>query len=58
MVQEDYDDEEEGGDDTTESSVLISPPRFNDDDETEVSLCRIMVIDNFGNVIKLYHCVS
>ena len=38
MVQEDYEDEEEeGGLDTTES-VLIAPPRFNDDDETEVSL--------------------
>ena len=57
MVQEDYDDEEEGGDDTTEG-VLIAPPLFNDDDETEVSFCQMMVIDNFGNVIKLYHCVS
>ena len=38
LVQEDYEDEEEeGGLDTTES-VLIAPPRFNDDDETEVSL--------------------
>ena len=58
MVQEDYDDEEEGGDDTTESSVLISPPRFNDDDETEVSFCQTMLIENVGNVIKFYHCVS
>ena len=50
MVQEDYDDEEEGGDDTTEG-VLIAPPLFNDDDETEVSFCQIMVIGNVGNVI-------
>jgi len=44
--EEDYDDEEEGGDDTTESSVLISPPRFNDDDETEVTV-------DLGNTARL-----
>jgi len=44
--EEDYDDEEEGGDDTTESSVLIAPPRFNDDDETEVTV-------DLGNTARL-----
>merc|ERR1712032_861668 len=44
--EEDYDDEEEGGDDTTEGSVLIAPPRFNDDDETEVTV-------DLGNTARL-----
>jgi len=43
--EEDYDDEEEGDDDTTES-VLIAPPRFNDDDETEVTV-------DLGNTARL-----
>jgi len=44
--EEDYEDEEEeGGLDTTES-VLIAPPRFNDDDETEVTV-------DLGNTARL-----
>merc|ERR1719186_2066533 len=38
-------DEEEGGLDTTES-VLIAPPRFNDEDETEVTV-------DLGNTARL-----
>jgi len=44
--EEEYDDEEgEGGLDTTES-VLIAPPRFNDHDETEVTV-------DLGNTARL-----
>jgi len=44
--EEDYEeDEEEGGLDTTES-VLIAPPRFNDEDETEVTV-------DLGNTARL-----
>jgi len=44
--EEDYDEEEEEeGLDTTES-VLIAPPRFNDDDETEVTV-------DLGNTARL-----
>jgi len=44
--EEDYEEEEEeGGLDTTES-VLIAPPRFNDEDETEVTV-------DLGNTARL-----
>merc|ERR1719341_3232947 len=42
---EDDEEEEEGGLDTTES-VLIAPPRFNDEDETEVTV-------DLGNTARL-----
>jgi len=45
--EEDYEeDEEKEGEDTTESDVLIAPPRFNDDDETEVTV-------DLGNTARL-----